>query len=391
MSSYSGSRSCKTVSKVAGAMVMLAILLLAGLAQASSRPVVIDAGQYIVVYKASGSPININPTGVVSFRGIVFNPSSSASPIIVATTGTLTTITINGRSADQLSIKKKRGATATNKVVLESSGGFLKVYTDAEIVELRAAGNIASLTSKNAPVDDAIANGFGSIKLAKIATNPSSAMGMEIDTWRTSTVSPVKPPAGKITLTGIPLANGFLLRQNAAITVAAKKLKTGMVPASVLLGAQITGKAVAVSVRGGDLLAETIQAQRGISLLGSTKGKDGVGGTVGTTLSSAALSVYLTPASLAAVQFPGSLFASGLDGLNDAKTDSKEGIGNVFATTAVFGVFVAGGTQPEELLVVPNFSADVKKFKTPVGTGDSFVHFPAIGQPAGIVVHTSLP
>jgi hypothetical protein len=370
---------------------MLAILLLAGLAQASSRPVVIDAGQYIVVYKASGSPININPTGVISFRGIVFNPSSSASPIIVATTGTLTTITINGKSADQLSIKKKRGATPTNKVVLESSGGFLKVYSDAEIVELRAAGNIASLTSKNAPVDDAIANGFGSIKLAGIATNPSSAMGMEIDTWRTSTVSPVKPPAGKITLTGIPLANAFLLRQNAAITIAAKKLKTGMVPASVLLGAEITGKAVAVSVRGGDLLAETIQAQRGISLLGSTKGKDGVGGTVGTTLSSAALSVYLTSASLAAVQHPGSLFASGLDGLNDAKTDAKEGIGNVFATTAVFGVFVAGGTQPEELLVMPNFSADVKKFKTPVGTGDTFVHFPAIGQPAGIVAHTSLP
>lgn len=389
MSNYSGSRSYKTVSKIAGAMAVLAILLLAGMAQAA-RPTIIDAGQYIIIYKASGTSINLNPSGVISFRDIVFNPALTASPISVSTTGTLTTITINGKSADQLSIKTKKHVTPVNKVVLQSTGGFLKLYTDAQILELRAAGNIANLSSKNAAVDDAIANEFGTIKLAGFAVNPSSA-GMQIDTWRTATVPFLKGKGRKIGLTGLPLANAFLLHQNAAITVAAKKLKTGMIPASVLQGAEIQGQAVSVSVRGGNLLADTVQAMKGITLLSATRGKDGVGGTLGTTLSNETLGLFLAADALALVQHPASLFASGLDGLNDAKTDAKEGIGNVFATAGVFGVFVAGGTLPEPMLVQPNFSADVKKYKTPVGTGDAFVHFAAKSQPTGIIVHTSIP
>lgn len=385
MSNHSGSSSSKKYGGIVGAVAMLAVLLLAGLAQAAAKPVVVNTQDYTIIYKAVGTPIT-NPSGTVSYRGIAFNPSMPVAAITVSTTGPLT-IQINGNSVDQLSIKKKKGVVTGAPILsLISTGGFAKLYTDAEIGELRVLGNILSLSSKTAPVDDAIANGFGSIKLGSVGAAP----GMTVDTWRASTQVSKKALAGKTTLVGIPLANAFMLRQNAALTVSAKKLKTGMVPASVLAGAIITGEAVSVSVRGGDLLATTVQAQQGIKLLASTQGKDGVGGTLGVVLTTQTLSLYLANDALALVQNPASLFGSGLNGPSNAKTDAKQGIGTVSATTAINGVFVAGGTQPAELLVEPNFSASVKTYKAPAATGDAFVQFGAKKQPVGIITHASL-
>ena len=368
MSSFSGSKKGMGMRTILGIVAMLTLLLAGGLAQAKAVTIDTGANGYTITYSAKG--VAVNPSGLVSFRGIAFNPSSAAAGVTFA--GDPLVIQVNGLSADSLTIAKKKGVTAFTPIAsLESNGGFAKLTLGADVGSIRAAGNIGALSSKANSAADVIAMGFGSVKMTSLAGLASTTL----DTWDTVAAPATKPLAGKIALSGVALSDAFLSNQNAAIKVAAKKTKAGIVAASVLPGAQILGQNVSVAVTGGDMLAMFVQAEGAIKAI-SSKAANGAGGVVGQALTPADMALFLDATTAASVVNPSSIIASGV--VTPANPEGEievGGIGTVSGSTEVNGVFVAGATETGGLLT-PNLEFLIKKFATPVLVGDSFTEDP---------------
>jgi hypothetical protein len=218
---------------------------------------------------------------------------------------------------------------------------------------------------KEGALDNTILDTFTSILPLATATEPRAATA-----------------SLKLSLTGVTL-DALDSPLAASIKISAKKVKGVTIPAGVSKGALIqVGNGLSLGVTNGDMLADLVESK------GAIKGLSVKDGKLGEAVTSATLSTFLTPAAVAVVKNPSTVFVAGLGG-TDAKADS---MGKITGTT-INGVFVAGADViPTTLLIEPTAAGQIKAWKATTALGDAFEAAPvAKTEPAGIQTHPTQP
>jgi hypothetical protein len=348
----------------------------------------VTTGTYSVEFKAvAGWNVPVNLPGLVVQTGLTTlgtgTYTSSARPgapgnykvtykgCQIFTDSTTATHALIVTDAQEATIKIQK-LTKLPKKTLNVAGKTLYIIGSPSLDSLTAAtGTIKSLTGTGAFIPTITANLDGTVK-----------MGV-LDGSFAAPFTSILPPAAaaprasaslNLSLSGVTL-DALDTSSPASIKIGAKKVKGGVtVPAGVASGALIqVGAGLSLAVTNGNMLADLVESTAGIKSL-SVKA-----GNLGETLTSATLATFLTPAAVAVVGHPSTVFAA----------ESTAGIGKVSAGT-LKGVFVAGADVVGKLLK-PNCGAAVKSWKVTNATGDAFISTVAKTQPTGIVSHTTAP
>lgn len=243
--------------------------------------------QYTMTYTRAGTSMDL-PGALVSHGGIVFTPLDPTSGTLVFDD---TGIVIpRGQSDDSLKIARKPGLAFYDPIPrVITNGGFVSLFTEAPIGDLRAVGYITSLVVVDASIGSVAARGYGTVSMSafedgtwadvaqvlalradpayrfdRLANNAPTSV---LDTW----VDPDPVPAvrlnTRVTLTGVSLGGLTLPNFNVTLKMASKPGLAPGTPYACLNRADCTGGAlwtrrlVTAAVTGGRVAPDELRSE----------------------------------------------------------------------------------------------------------------------------------